>query len=38
LALIGELNRKQAALATEAIDPAGVALLDRYAAELSELA
>jgi hypothetical protein len=38
LALIGELSRKQAALAKEASDPAGVALLDRYASALSELA
>jgi hypothetical protein len=37
LALIGELRRKDAALATTQRDPAGVALLDRYAAELSEL-
>lgn len=38
LALMGELSRKQAALATAERDPAGVALLDRYASELGELA
>jgi len=38
LALIGELSRKQAALTKEPSDPAGVALLDRYASALSELA
>ncbi|HUP83377.1 MAG TPA: YbjN domain-containing protein [Candidatus Limnocylindria bacterium] len=37
LALMGELNRKQAALAKVESDPAGVALLDRYAAALTEL-
>ncbi|MEP7379447.1 MAG: YbjN domain-containing protein [Chloroflexota bacterium] len=37
LALMGELSRKQAALAKEESDPAGVALLERYAAELAEL-
>lgn len=37
LALMGELRRKDAALAANERDPAGVALLDRYAAELSEL-
>ena len=37
LALMGELRRKDAALAASERDPAGVALLDRYAAELSEL-
>ncbi len=38
LALMGELSRKQAMLAKAESDPAGVALLDRYAAELGELA
>jgi hypothetical protein len=38
MALMGELSRKQAALAKVERDPAGVALLDRYAAELGELA
>jgi hypothetical protein len=38
LALIGELRRKDAALAERERDPAGVALLDRYASELGELA
>ena len=38
LALMGELSRKQAALAAAERDPAGVALLDRYASELGELA
>jgi hypothetical protein len=37
LALMGELSRKQAALNAGESDPAGVALLDRYAAELGEL-
>ncbi len=37
LALVGELSRKQAALAKEASDPAGVALLERYSAELAQL-
>jgi hypothetical protein len=37
LALMGELRRKDAALAATARDPIGIALLDRYAAELSEL-
>jgi hypothetical protein len=37
LALVGELRRKDAALANADRDPAGIALLDRYAAELSEL-
>ena len=37
LALVGELRRKDAALATAERDPAGVALLDRYASELGEL-
>ncbi len=38
LALMGELRRKQAALAAATQpDPAGVALLDRYPAELEEL-
>jgi hypothetical protein len=35
--LMGDLRRRQAALATAERDPAGVALLDRYAAELGEL-
>ena len=38
LALMGELGRKQAALAAGESDPAGVALLERYASELGELA
>ena len=38
LALIGELKRKDAALEAAERDPAGVALLDRYASELGELA
>jgi hypothetical protein len=37
LALMGELGRKQAALAKEESDPAGVALLDRYASQLGDL-
>lgn len=37
LALMGELSRKQAALQTQESDPAGVALLERYASELGEL-
>ena len=38
LVLMGELRRKQAALAAaSAPDPAGVNLLDRYAADLGEL-
>lgn len=37
LALIGELRRKDAALASTERDPAGIALLDRYAAALAEL-
>jgi len=37
LALMGELSRKQAAAAKGEGDPAGVALLDRYASELAEL-
>ena len=37
LALVGELRRKDAALANAERDPAGVALLDRYAASLAEL-
>jgi hypothetical protein len=37
LALMGELSRKQAALAKGEADPAGAALLDRYAAALAEL-
>ena len=38
LVLMGELRRKHAALAAASEpDPAGVALLDRYSAELSEL-
>jgi hypothetical protein len=37
MALMGELSRKQAALNAGESDPAGVALLDRYAAELGEL-
>jgi hypothetical protein len=38
LALIGELRRKDAALAAAERDPAGVALMERYSAELAELA
>jgi hypothetical protein len=38
VALIGELSRSQAKLATTARDPAGVRLLERYAADLAELA
>jgi hypothetical protein len=38
LALMGELSRKQAELAKAERDPAGVALLERYSAELGELA
>jgi hypothetical protein len=38
LTLMGELSRKQAALAEGKSDPAGVALLERYASELGELA
>jgi hypothetical protein len=37
LALMGELSRKQAVLRPEESDPAGVALLERYASELGEL-
>ncbi len=37
LKLMGELSRRQAALAKTEPDPAGVALLDRYAADLEEL-
>jgi hypothetical protein len=37
LALVGELRRKDAALAATERDPAGERLLNRYAAELSEL-
>ena len=38
LLLMGELRRRDAALAAAGEpDPAGVALLDRYAAELGEL-
>ena len=37
LALIGELSRSQAKLAATARDPAGAALLDRYADSLGEL-
>src|SRR5688572_9379140 len=37
LALVGELRRKDIALAATERDPAGERLLDRYAAELSEL-
>jgi putative sensory transduction regulator len=37
LALMGELRRRHAALATGDPDPAGAALLDRYAAEIREL-
>jgi hypothetical protein len=37
LALIGELRRKDTALAATEREPAGVTLLERYAAELSEL-
>ena len=37
LALMGELRRKDAALASAERDPAGAALLDRYAAALAEL-
>jgi len=36
LALIGELSRSQAKLAATARDPAGAALLDRYADSLGE--
>ena len=38
LALVAELRRKDAALAAGKSDPAGVALLDRYAADLTGLA
>jgi hypothetical protein len=37
LALVGELRRKDTALAATERDPAGTALLDRYAAALAEL-
>ncbi|HEY8135039.1 MAG TPA: YbjN domain-containing protein [Candidatus Limnocylindrales bacterium] len=37
LALVGELRRKDTALAATEREPAGVTLLERYAAELSEL-
>lgn len=37
LALIGELRRREAAAAPGESDPAGVALLERYASALSEL-
>jgi hypothetical protein len=37
LTLVGDLRRKDAALAATERDPAGVALLERYATELGEL-
>ena len=38
LTLMGELRRRDAALAATQRDPSGIALLERYSAELGELA